>query len=200
MEMKIQIWDGPGRFGFVNTKWKIFVLCDLNFVPWIIYSVFISLLKFIPLSLISEKSYTDWSMWSHWFFALIVLGSVRNLDATTESAALVDGASPGITGITVDKSVEFSYEELAKATDDFSMVNKIGEGGFGAVYYAELRGEVHTDPVLQWSSNNFLFVKLKSSLSHFKHWWTSLGTMAIHSIIGYTSENLYVFANLFPYR
>ncbi|CAK7349014.1 unnamed protein product [Dovyalis caffra] len=49
--------------------------------------------------------------------------------------------SQGLTGITVDKSVEFSYEELAKATDDFSLANKIGEGGFGSVYYAELRGE-----------------------------------------------------------
>ncbi|KAG6748684.1 hypothetical protein POTOM_048613 [Populus tomentosa] len=51
--------------------------------------------------------------------------------------------SQGLTGITVDKSVEFSYEELAKATDDFSLANKIGEGGFGTVYYAELRGEVY---------------------------------------------------------
>lgn len=42
----------------------------------------------------------------------------------------------------MDKSVEFSYEELAKATHDFSMANKIGQGGFGSVYYAELRGEV----------------------------------------------------------
>ncbi|MCL7038262.1 hypothetical protein MKW94_006919 [Papaver nudicaule] len=41
----------------------------------------------------------------------------------------------------VDKSVEFTYEELARATDDFSLANKIGQGGFGAVYYAELRGE-----------------------------------------------------------
>jgi chitin elicitor receptor kinase 1 len=48
----------------------------------------------------------------------------------------------GLTGLTVDKSVEFSYEELAKATDDFSLANKIGQGGFGSVYYAELRGEV----------------------------------------------------------
>ena len=39
-------------------------------------------------------------------------------------------------------SVEFSYEELAAATNDFSMDSKIGEGGFGAVYYAELRGKV----------------------------------------------------------
>ncbi|CAA6660075.1 unnamed protein product [Spirodela intermedia] len=44
-------------------------------------------------------------------------------------------------GIQMDKSVEFSYEELASATNDFNMSNKIGEGGFGAVYYAEIRGE-----------------------------------------------------------
>ncbi|KAL2248493.1 UNVERIFIED_CONTAM: Chitin elicitor receptor kinase 1 [Sesamum indicum] len=64
-------------------------------------------------------------------------GDIKTLD----SAGTRDGASPGLTGITVDKSVEFSYEELASATDDFSIANKIGEGGFGAVYYAELRGE-----------------------------------------------------------
>ncbi|CAH1421705.1 unnamed protein product [Lactuca virosa] len=52
------------------------------------------------------------------------------------------GASPGLTGITVDKSVEFSYEELSKATNEFSLANKIGQGGFGVVYYAELRDEV----------------------------------------------------------
>lgn len=45
-------------------------------------------------------------------------------------------------GITVDRSVEFSYEELARATDDFSLANKIGQGGYGSVYYGELRGEV----------------------------------------------------------
>lgn len=48
----------------------------------------------------------------------------------------------GMTNITVDKSVEFSYEELATATNNFNMANMIGQGGFGAVYYAELRGEV----------------------------------------------------------
>ncbi|CAH1421937.1 unnamed protein product [Lactuca virosa] len=45
-----------------------------------------------------------------------------------------------LTGIIVDKSVEFSYEELSKATDEFSLSNQIGQGGFGIVYYAELRG------------------------------------------------------------
>ena len=47
-----------------------------------------------------------------------------------------------VTGFAVDKSVEFPYEELATATNNFSIANKIGEGGYGAVYYAEVRGEV----------------------------------------------------------
>ncbi|KAK9924498.1 hypothetical protein M0R45_032864 [Rubus argutus] len=58
-------------------------------------------------------------------------------DKSTESNSAVRGP----TGITVDKSVEFSFEELSRATDNFSLANKIGQGGFGAVYYAELRGE-----------------------------------------------------------
>jgi chitin elicitor receptor kinase 1 len=42
----------------------------------------------------------------------------------------------------VEKSPEFSYKELANATDNFSLANKIGQGGFGEVYYGELRGKV----------------------------------------------------------
>jgi chitin elicitor receptor kinase 1 len=42
---------------------------------------------------------------------------------------------------TVDKSVEFSYEELANATNGFSVANKIGEGGFAVVFYGEIRGQ-----------------------------------------------------------
>ncbi|XP_027171828.1 lysM domain receptor-like kinase 3 [Coffea eugenioides] len=59
----------------------------------------------------------------------------------SNSVGVTKGASPGLAGIVVEKSVEFSYEELATATNDFSLANKIGEGGFGSVYYAELRGE-----------------------------------------------------------
>ncbi|KAL3519427.1 hypothetical protein ACH5RR_017576 [Cinchona calisaya] len=62
------------------------------------------------------------------------------LEKISESGPIVS-STPRLTGITVDKSVEFSYEELAKATDDFSLANKIGQGGFGSVFYGELRGE-----------------------------------------------------------
>ncbi|XLR53952.1 hypothetical protein S83_004624, partial [Arachis hypogaea] len=40
-----------------------------------------------------------------------------------------------------EKSAEFSYEELANATNNFSLAKKIGQGGFGEVYYGELNGE-----------------------------------------------------------
>lgn len=54
-----------------------------------------------------------------------------------------DSTSPAnIIGIRVEKSGEFSYEELANATNNFNLANKIGQGGFGEVYYAVLNGEV----------------------------------------------------------
>ncbi|TQD79296.1 hypothetical protein C1H46_035133 [Malus baccata] len=65
----------------------------------------------------------------------------RSLVITPDKPGESNAAGRGRTGISVDKSVEFSYEELARATDNFSLANKIGQGGFGAVYYAELRGE-----------------------------------------------------------
>ncbi|GMP75589.1 hypothetical protein CsSME_00032622 [Camellia sinensis var. sinensis] len=69
------------------------------------------------------------------------LGPVISLEETSEEGPLVgSGASQGIKGIT-DKSMEFSYEELSKVTNDFSIANKIGQGGFGSVYYGKLRGE-----------------------------------------------------------
>jgi len=61
---------------------------------------------------------------------------------TSGSSGHATGSAAGLTGIMVAKSTEFSYQELAKATNNFSLDNKIGQGGFGAVYYAELRGEV----------------------------------------------------------
>lgn len=43
--------------------------------------------------------------------------------------------------LTIDKAVEFSYEELAAATGNFSDCQKIGEGGYGSVYYGFIQGQ-----------------------------------------------------------
>ncbi|MBA0637551.1 hypothetical protein Godav_029114, partial [Gossypium davidsonii] len=77
-------------------------------------------------------------------------------------------ASPGLTGISVDKSVEFSYEELALATDNFSMAKKIGEGGFGAVYYANLRGEEAAIKKMDMQATKEFLAELKV-LTHVHH-------------------------------
>ncbi|XVE72426.1 hypothetical protein DITRI_Ditri11bG0038600 [Diplodiscus trichospermus] len=96
-------------------------------------------------------------------------------DSTTAVAA-----SPGLTGITVDKSVEFSYEELAQATDNFSMANKIGEGGFGAVYYANLRGEEAAIKKMDMQASKQFLTELKV-LTHVDH-------LNLVHLIGYCVE------------
>ncbi|XP_052302687.1 lysM domain receptor-like kinase 3 isoform X3 [Populus trichocarpa] len=88
--------------------------------------------------------------------------------------------SQGLAGITVDKSVEFSYEELAKATDDFSFANKIGEGGFGTVYYAELRGEKAAIKKMDVQDSKEFFAELKV-LTHVHH-------LNLVRLIGYCVE------------
>ena len=77
-----------------------------------------------------------------WFDEILNASGPPNLEKITESGPLFGVISPRPTGITVDKSLEFSYEELAKATNNFSMENKIGQGGFGLVFYGMLKGEV----------------------------------------------------------
>lgn len=66
--------------------------------------------------------------------------SSSQASSNPRSASFVP-TTPGLADYTVDKSVEFSYEELANATGGFSVVNKIGEGGFATVYYGEIRGQ-----------------------------------------------------------
>lgn len=72
-----------------------------------------------------------------------IFGQVKNDEVSGNATyGTSDSASPAnMIGIRVEKSGEFSYEELANATNNFNMANKIGQGGFGEVYYAELNGE-----------------------------------------------------------
>ncbi|KAJ0974611.1 hypothetical protein J5N97_016576 [Dioscorea zingiberensis] len=90
------------------------------------------------------------------------------------------GGSSPFTGITVDKSVEFSYEELAKATNDFNISQKIGEGGFGAVYYAELRGEKAAIKKMDMQASREFLAELKV-LTHAHH-------LNLVRLIGYCTE------------
>ncbi|XP_058210626.1 lysM domain receptor-like kinase 3 [Rhododendron vialii] len=82
--------------------------------------------------------------------------------------------------ISVDKSVEFSYEELAKATNDFSIGHKIGQGGFGAVYFAELRGEKAAIKKMDMMATREFLAELKV-LTHVHH-------LNLVRLIGYCVE------------
>ncbi|KAG6517314.1 hypothetical protein ZIOFF_020699 [Zingiber officinale] len=83
-------------------------------------------------------------------------------------------------GITVDRSVEFSYEELASATDDFGLTNKIGGGGFGIVYYAELRGEKAAIKKMDMQATNEFLAELKVL--------TNVHHLNLVRLIGYCTE------------
>ncbi|KAL6656310.1 hypothetical protein ACP70R_007136 [Stipagrostis hirtigluma subsp. patula] len=71
-------------------------------------------------------------------------------------------------GIKVDRSIEFSYEELFNATQGFSMDHKIGQGGFGSVYYAELRGEKAAIKKMDTQATQEFLAELKV-LTHVHH-------------------------------
>ncbi|KAM7495229.1 hypothetical protein LguiB_029838 [Lonicera macranthoides] len=113
-----------------------------------------------------------------------ILGDLYNLASGGTLFKSADptgpGASPRLTGITVDKSVEFSYEELSKATDDFSLSYKIGQGGFGAVYYAELRGEKAAIKKMDMQASREFLAELKV-LTHVHH-------LNLVRLIGYCVE------------
>ncbi|KAK7829717.1 lysm domain receptor-like kinase 3, partial [Quercus suber] len=94
-----------------------------------------------------------------------VASVLRTKNRHAESTGPSGGPASGHIGIsiTVHISVEFSYEELATATNDFSMASKIGEGGFGAVYYAELRGK---KMAMQASKEFLAELKVLTSVHH----------------------------------
>ncbi|XP_030525364.1 cold-responsive protein kinase 1-like isoform X1 [Rhodamnia argentea] len=61
--------------------------------------------------------------------------SCNKVDSRTGSTSEVDEEISGIHNVKL-----FSYKELKAVTEDFSEANKIGEGGFGAVYKGRLKG------------------------------------------------------------
>lgn len=58
----------------------------------------------------------------------------RKHHSSTRHASEFDDELSGVKNVTL-----FSYKQLRIATDDFSPVNKIGEGGFGSVYKGRLK-------------------------------------------------------------
>ncbi|XP_015695685.2 chitin elicitor receptor kinase 1 isoform X2 [Oryza brachyantha] len=108
------------------------------------------------------------------------LASAISMDKVTPSTTQANGPSP-VAGITVDKSVEFSFEELSNATQGFSIGNKIGQGGFGAVYYAELRGEKAAIKKMDMQATHEFLAELKV-LTHVHH-------LNLVRLIGYCIES-----------
>ncbi|CAI0440703.1 unnamed protein product [Linum tenue] len=61
-------------------------------------------------------------------------GRSRRLDSSQRHDAEEENELAGVHNVKT-----YSYKELRHATDDFSPVNKIGEGGFGSVYKGRLK-------------------------------------------------------------
>lgn len=108
------------------------------------------------------------------------LSAQSGSDKAVESTGPAAGTPTSLNAITVGKSVEFSYEELSKATDNFSMAHKIGQGGFGAVYYAELRGEKAAIKKMDMQASREFLAELKV-LTHVHH-------LNLVRLIGYCVE------------
>ncbi|KAK7385843.1 hypothetical protein VNO78_31757 [Psophocarpus tetragonolobus] len=99
---------------------------------------------------------------------------------TSGSSGIATAGATSLTGIMVAKSMEFSYQELAKATNNFTLENKIGQGGFGAVYYAELRGEKTAIKKMDVQASTEFLCELKV-LTHVHH-------LNLVRLIGYCVE------------
>ncbi|TKY57027.1 Chitin elicitor receptor kinase 1 [Spatholobus suberectus] len=106
---------------------------------------------------------------------------VKNVPLSDEASGgpAVEGGTNTI-GIRLEKSAEFSYEELANATNNFSLANKIGQGGFGEVYYAELNGEKAAIKKMDMQASREFLAELKV-LTHVHH-------LNLVRLIGYCVE------------
>ncbi|CAA2970848.1 serine threonine- kinase [Olea europaea subsp. europaea] len=73
----------------------------------------------------------------------------RKLESATSRSPELNNELSGIHNVTL-----YSYKELRTATNDFSQINKIGEGGFGSVYKGKLRtGQIAAIKVLSTESS-----------------------------------------------
>ncbi|KAL9230399.1 hypothetical protein vseg_005759 [Gypsophila vaccaria] len=107
-----------------------------------------------------------------WYFVCVRRKKRKDASFLNQSGIHTQSGQPekttGISSISVDKSVEFSYAELSKATSNFSLDHKIGQGGFGAVYYGELRGEKTAIKKMDMQATKEFLAELKV-LSHVHH-------------------------------
>ena len=82
-----------------------------------------------------------------------------------------DGSGGMIHAITASH-LSFMYQELRTATDEFSEINKLGQGGYGSVYKGVLADgrEVAVKRLFfnrqQWAEQLFNEVKLVSQVKH----------------------------------
>ena len=53
-----------------------------------------------------------------------------------------DSTSSKLGDLTDERSMHFSYDDLAMITDNFNVAREIGRGGFATVYYGERNGQV----------------------------------------------------------
>ncbi|XLT00366.1 hypothetical protein HN51_049717, partial [Arachis hypogaea] len=97
-----------------------------------------------------------------------------------ETSGSTAASASGLPAIMAAKSMEFSYQELAKATNNFSSDNKIGQGGFGAVYFAELRGQKAAIKKMDVQASTEFLSELKV-LTHVHH-------LNLVRLIGYCVE------------
>ncbi|KAG4953167.1 hypothetical protein JHK87_038761 [Glycine soja] len=120
--------------------------------------------------------------WQHLLIFLPLPGKVSGSAEyeTSGSSGTASTSATGLTGIMVAKSMEFSYQELAKATNNFSLENKIGQGEFGIVYYAELRGEKTAIKKMDVQASTEFLCELKV-LTHVHH-------LNLVRLIGYCVE------------
>ncbi|KAJ4802074.1 cysteine-rich RECEPTOR-like kinase [Rhynchospora pubera] len=87
----------------------------------------------------------------------------------------IDASSTEIIRAIATSNLSFKYDDLRKATDDFSQINRLGEGGYGAVYKVTLGvlpdwREIAVKRLFfntrQWLEQFFNEVRLVSQVQH----------------------------------